>query len=294
MALKQIQYQIGFKISKNKKIDHKTFFFKDVLYYFLQKEGFDLSSLVEEEDKKFFCLSFYVYSKKESLVLINKIKKFSFKGVRFIYKKHLKKDWESSWKKGWKPFPITKSLQVIPLWQQQRLCEKNKKPIYLETTNAFGTGLHETTRFTAQMIEDLNNQFKTFLDVGTGSGILMIVAFLNGAKKCVGFDIDANAVKVAKDNLKANNFKAQIKECSVEKFIVQKQFDLVAANLVSLDLIDLKKHIISFVKKEGFLILSGISLKNICRVKKAFCSSSLKLIRVVKGKEWSAMLFNVV
>lgn len=291
---KHTQYQIGLKVSKKKLSSQNLLLAQHLLTYFLQEQGFDLSSLVEEESRDFLTMSFYVHSKKESLFLFRQIQTITLKGVRCFYKTHLRKDWESSWKKGWKPFSLTTKIQVIPLWQKQKKHLKNKKPLYLETTNAFGTGLHETTRFTSQMIESLENQFQTFLDVGTGSGILMVVAFLMGAKKCFGFDIDAGAIEVAQNNLKVNGYTGQLKKADIRSFVVKSPFDVVAANLISSDLIAYQDKIISFVKKGGFLIISGISLENLSRVQKAFSVSSLKKLKIMKGKEWSAILFHVI
>ncbi len=214
-------------------------------------------------------------------------------GTKPFCRIHHEKDWSQLWKKGWKPFALTPRIHVVPLWQESRIIPKSKIPIYLDTTNAFGTGLHETTRFSSQIIERLSGNFDTFLDVGTGSGILVIVAFLSGAKKCVGFDIDPLAVKVARQNLKANGQTCVLKVCDVKEFKPVRPFDLVAANLVSPDLIEFRDRILSFVRPGGALVVSGVSLKNIPRVVRAFKQAGHMPVNVVSGQEWAAIHFNV-
>ena len=281
-----IQYQAGFKLSLSLPLRLKA-------VDFLQWQGYGNTLLVEEEQKLFRIVSVYLKDKREALGVIRQIKSARIHGADPFWRIHYAKDWSTSWKKGWKPFAITRKLHVVPLWQDNRSLPKTKVPIYLETTNAFGTGLHETTRFTAQLIEGLSGRFTSFLDVGTGSGILAIVAIKCGATRVTGFDISASAVVVARQNLKANGLSCVLKSCDVNDFKPRNLFDCVAANLVSQDLIEFRDRIISFVRSGGHLIISGISLKNIPRVKKAFAQKGLAPSTVFSGREWAAMLFNL-
>lgn len=286
MSEQNTQYQVGLKLKRSPAV-------REIVLCLLETAGFDMTALVEEESRHQRVLSFYVRGQKLRQETRAKLRAIRFKGVVCFDKVHRKAVWSTQWKKGWKPFKLTKRFHVIPLWQPSRVCPKGKVALYLETTNAFGTGLHETTRFTSQIIDGLQQKFTTFLDVGTGTGILMMVALKSGAEKAVGFDIDPGAVVVARQNLKANNLKAVLKTCTVDTFKPVKKFDLVAANLVSPDLIQFKDKIVSFVRPGGWLVVSGISISNIARVKKAFNIPSLLLSKVVKGKEWSAILFKV-
>ncbi len=286
MSEKNIQYQVGLKFKPSVTV-------KALILRLLQSAGFDMTTLVDEEDRCQWMLSFYVYDKKALKAIRASLRSIRLKGVVCFTKEHHKDVWSVQWKKGWKPFELTKRFYVIPLWQERRSYPKGMIPLYLDTTNAFGTGLHETTKFTSQIIDSLQGRFETFLDVGTGTGLLAIVALKSGARRAVGFDIDPGAVVAARQNLKANGLKAVLKTCTVEKFVPVKKFDLVAANLVSPDLIEFRDRIISFTRSGGWLVVSGISLVNIARVKKAFNVPSLKLLKVVKGKEWAAILFKI-
>jgi ribosomal protein L11 methyltransferase len=255
--------------------------------------GVLLSDVVEESGKERHKISVFFAQKALALRLMKAFNVFGLKGVDAHLRVHHRTDWETRWKKDWKPFPLTKNIHVIPLFLKNAKCPKGKAPFYLDTTAAFGTGLHETTRFSAQLIEGLKGRFKTALDVGTGTGILAAVALMSGASYVEAFDIDASAVDVARNNLKANKLRcAVLKACDVQKYNVARQFDLVAANLITHDLVAFKQKIIACVKPGGHLIISGISLKNMSLVKREYDPSvGLKCLKVTKGKEWSAFLF---
>jgi ribosomal protein L11 methylase PrmA len=100
-------------------------------------------------------------------------------------------------------------------------------------------------------------------------------------------------VSVARQNLKANGLGCVLKTCDVKDFKPARLFDLVAANLVSPDLIEFRDRILSFVRPGGHLVISGISLKNILRVKKAFAQAGYRPVKVLKGREWSAIMFKI-
>lgn len=278
------QYQVGLVLPLSETVRPKV-------VSALADAGYELSALVEEETKTERMFYMFLTDKELANQTLADFQKLSSAGVKAFCRINRESDWASSWKKGWKPFSLTRKFHVIPLWQPGRFCPAGKTPILLDTTNAFGTGLHETTRFTARIIEGLEGKFGSFLDVGTGSGILAIVALRSKATSCLGLDIDPDAVKVARQNLKVNGLKCPLKACDVKDFKPAKPFDLVAANLVSHDLIEYRDRIISLVKPGGYLVISGISLANIPRVRKAFAQIGLAPRKLIKGREWSAMLF---
>jgi ribosomal protein L11 methyltransferase len=281
-----IQYEAGLQISLLPAS-------REIVVALLTASGIDLTHLVEQETRSHRVLSFYFTDRRQARDAVKTFKSLKVRQARVYFKTHHQQDWESRWKKGWKPFPLTRRLHVVPLWQKARKIPAGKMPVYLDTTSAFGTGLHETTRFTAGIIESLAPEVISMLDVGTGTGILMMVALLNGVKKVVGFDIDPDAVKVARQNLKVNGLKAGLKTGDVRDFKAKEQFDLVAANLVSPDLVEFQRQILSFVRPGGYLVISGISLPNVMKVRRAFLVPGLSLEKLVRGKEWSAMLFKV-
>ncbi len=109
-------------------------------------------------------------------------------------------DWAHAWKQHFHVMHITDRIVVKPAWQPF-----DPKPgdlvIHLDPGMAFGTGTHPSTCMCLKQIQELLNPGQTFLDVGCGSGILMIAAAGLGASRMMGIDTDPTAVAVAGENL---------------------------------------------------------------------------------------------
>ena len=113
-------------------------------------------------------------------------------------------DWQNKWKDYFFPIPVGQKILICPSW---RVVENNqsRKLIYLDPGMAFGTGHHPTTRMCLELLEGVIQNNSAVLDFGSGSGILSIAATKLGAKKCVGIEIEPNAIKSANENLVKNN-----------------------------------------------------------------------------------------
>jgi len=213
-------------------------------------------------------------------------------GVKIRKRRLTPKDWLTLWKSHWKPAPLTKRLDVVPVWYKDKYKVQSRTDfILMDTLLSFGTGLHETTRFMAQFIEDKRGKYKSFLDIGTGTGILALVALKYGALDVVGIDIGQLSVQAALDNMKANQLYFQVKKADIKKYHSKRTYDLVAANLITEDLIEHGAKIISFVKKGGLLAVSGISLENLNKLREAFSNFPIKCLKIAKGRQWSGLLF---
>ena len=218
--------------------------------------------------------------------------RLALSGVKVRLRRLAPKDWLTLWKNQWTPAPLTKKLDVVPVWYRDRYKPRRGcDHILMDTLLSFGTGLHETTRFMAQFIEDQEGKFRSFLDIGTGTGILALVALKNGAEEVLGIDIGSLSVQAALDNMKANRSFFQVKKADIKSFRSKRTFDFVAANLVTEDLIGNAQKIISFVKEDGLLAVSGISLENLGKLRKAFSLMPLKCLKVSRGKQWSGILY---
>ncbi|MBF0504949.1 MAG: 50S ribosomal protein L11 methyltransferase [Candidatus Omnitrophica bacterium] len=213
-------------------------------------------------------------------------------GIHIHMRRLLPSDWLTRWKRQWKPARLTKLLDVVPVWYKGRYKPKKSRDyILMDTLLSFGTGLHETTQIMAQFIEDKQGAFSSLLDIGTGTGILGLVALKYGARYVCGIDIGELSIQAAGDNMKANSLHFDIKRADIKTFRSKKKFDFVAANLITEDLITHAKKMISFVKRGGFLAVSGISLDHLKRLRLAFSSLGLKTLKISKGKEWSGVLY---
>ena len=168
-------------------------------------------------------------------------------------------DWMNYWKNH---FPMLKIGRIIicPSWIQHA-AEKDEVVIELDPGMAFGTGHHPTTKMCILEIEKLFNAGtrQRVLDIGTGSGILAMVAATLGAKSVLGIDTDPLAVTAALLNVKTNKLKDKIEiiQGTTESNNLS-QYDLVVANLYSKVIIEIGHSIMSKIDRNGVVILSGI------------------------------------
>ena len=144
----------------------------------------------------------------------------------------------------------------------------------------------------AQLIESKQGSFKSFLDVGTGTGILSLVAYHYGAEEICAVDYDEFSMKAARVNFQLNKSQGIIlRQADIANFRPGKHFDFVAANLITFDLIKLKAHLIRLVDKGGHLAVSGISLDNAAYFRRNFASSKVQLKKIREGRKWAAFLY---
>lgn len=167
------------------------------------------------------------------------------------------RDWLAEWKKGWKPTETAKFI-IAPMWEKIESAEKIV--IRIEPSMAFGTGTHETTRLCLQAIEETYSG-ESFLDVGTGTGILAMAAakiqgkMQNAKGKILACDTDEDSVKIAKENAEINGTN-EIDFYAGSITGETSKFDYVCANLTADVIIPLLPLLIE--KSNKMLVLSGI------------------------------------
>jgi ribosomal protein L11 methyltransferase len=266
-------------------------FAAELLKAVLIKYGICEKDIVDFENRECRKLIIYESSGKRRDRIIKKFRSLELKGIGLVAKTITRADWQDKWRKTIRPFALGKRFVVIPLWNSQRSTCKRRVPIYLETALAFGTGLHETTRFMAQLIERCQGRFANFLDVGTGTGILAIVAAKCGARMLTAIDYDGSCLPVAKKNLAVNQIRScQVIKADVNVYPIEKQVDFVAANLHTVDLIRFGKKLTTLVRPGKYLAISGISIPHFKSIRESFRKLPLRCIKICKGKEWVAIL----
>lgn len=205
------------------------------------------------------------------------------------------KDWINNWKQYFKPFTVDNIL-IKPTWEEIPEKDKDKLLIEIDPGTAFGTGMHETTQLCMKQLEKYVTQDTEILDVGTGSGILSIVALKLGAKSAVGTDLDPNAISAAKENMMANHIKEEdflvyignvIEDKELTDKIGYQKYDIVTANILADIIIPLQKVIPVFLKKGGIFISSGIIDKKEEAVREALEKNpDLEIIETTYQGEW--------
>ncbi len=264
----------------------------DILRQVLLSVGVPNEQIIENREDGVTWVSTYFRSPRAARRCQNLIAVLPLKNVKLRKRNILRTHWEGKWKLDFNPFALTRRIDIVPLWRKKDYRPGRRQPVYIDTIAAFGTGLHETTRFMAQIIEENRGRFASFLDIGTGTGILSLVALKSGGKDIVAIDIDRYSVRVARSNMNVNRVRFQaLKAIDLLKLSSRQKFDFVAANLITYELIRMRRKIVSLVKPGGRLAVSGVSLENLPRLRKAFVRLPLRCVKVKRGKEWVAVLF---
>jgi len=222
--------------------------------------------------------------------------------VRLSMESMEQQDWAAAWKEFFTPIAIGERFEIVPPW----LTDANHHgltPIVIEPKMAFGTGHHATTALCLEAIASLVARGRlspasTFLDLGTGSGILAIgLAFLG--LRGTALDIDPQAILCAAENLALNNLppadapNAPIRLAvgSLAALAQAQMFDVIVANILAQPLIEMAPLLIRHLKPNAALILSGLLTTQANDVAQAYTRLGLPEPAHRDSGEWSALLW---
>jgi len=197
------------------------------------------------------------------------------------------RQWADAWKKHFHVVRITDRIVVKPAWK-----DFDPAPgdivIHLDPGMAFGTGTHPTTCMCIRQIEKNLVPGQYFLDVGCGSGILMIAAAKLGAATLTGIDTDRIAVDITRENLEKNHIPQE--RCflftGTLDEVLPGRYDLIAANIIAQTIAAIMKDIKKCMASEGRAILSGIIRERLDEVTRALFDHDLEIIHQDTSGEW--------
>jgi ribosomal protein L11 methyltransferase len=210
--------------------------------------------------------------------------------ARVSYKKRQDEDWAQAWKAYFWPRKIGRHLVVKPTWRAYTP-ESDEIVIELDPGMAFGTGTHPTTSLCAALIEKYLQKGDHFLDVGTGSGILMIIAARLGADRVCGIDKDETAVKIAAANLKLNSISPRKFRVATANLVdeIRDTYDMIGANIFTHVILDLLADIKRVLNPGGIFICSGIIEKNSDQVTGTLRDLGFDIVEIAAEEEWVAI-----
>ena len=204
------------------------------------------------------------------------------------------KDWINNWKEYFHQFYVDDIL-IVPSWEEVKEEDKDKMILHIDPGTAFGTGMHETTQLVIRQLKKFVTKDTQMLDVGTGSGILGIVALKLGAAHVVGTDLDPCAIPAVADNKEANDIKDEtfdmligniIDDKEVQDTVGYEKYDIVTANILADVLVPLTPGIVNQMKQGASYITSGILDVKEEVVVKAVKDAGLQLVEVTHQGEW--------
>ena len=218
------------------------------------------------------------------------------------------KDWINNWKQFFSQFYVDDIL-IIPSWEDIKVEDQDRIVLHIDPGTAFGTGKHETTQLCIRQLKKYVTEETELLDVGTGSGILGIIALKLGARHVVGTDLDPCAVPAVAENLENNglgtgactditdaeelkNPKFElligniIDDKAVQDHVGYGKYDIVAANILAEVLVPLTPVIVNQLKPGGVYITSGIIDVKEDLIVKTVQDAGLELMEVTRQGEW--------
>ena len=204
------------------------------------------------------------------------------------------KDWINNWKQYFHQFYVDDIL-IVPSCEEVKAEDKDKMILHIDPGTAFGTGMHETTQLVIRQLKKYVTPDTEMLDVGTGSGILGIVALKLGAKHVLGTDLDPCAVPAVAENKEANQIVDETFDMVIGNIIDDKaiqdqagyeKYDIVTANILADVLIPLTPVIVNQMKKGAYYITSGILDVKEEVVVEAVKAAGLTVVEVTHQGEW--------
>lgn len=204
------------------------------------------------------------------------------------------KDWINNWKQYFHQFYVDDIL-IIPSWEEVKPEDTDKMIIHIDPGTAFGTGMHETTQLCIRQLKKYVTSETEILDVGTGSGILSIIALKLGAKHALGTDLDPCAVPAVAENKEVNGISEESFDMLIGNIIDDKEvqdragyekYDIVIANILADVLVPLTPVIVNQMKPGAYYITSGILDVKEEEVKVAVLAAGLQVVEITHQGEW--------
>lgn len=198
-------------------------------------------------------------------------------------------DWNAAWARSVKPFRVGQRIVIRPSWEAVAL-KAGDVELILDPKQAFGTGHHATTQLLLEWLEAHIFGGEHVLDVGTGSGILAMVALRLGASSAWGIDHDPVAIECARGYAIQNGFGTEL-TLDTSALTSAERVNIVLANLDRRTLLDLSHALSRRLHRDGQLVLSGILIDDRVDLLDAFRQVGGDLIWERQRDGWLAMAF---
>ncbi len=204
-------------------------------------------------------------------------------------------DWNAQWAASVKPIRIGRRIGIRPSWATMDMPE-NGIEIILDPKQAFGTGHHATTHLLVEWLEEVSGLIDyRILDVGTGSGILSMVALRLGALTALGIDTDPVAIDCAKDYAIINGFGKELDlRCSRIEELVSQPFEFIVANIDRKTILEISPEFSKFQSSATQLFLSGLLEEDRSEIVALFSSQGWTQQAIREREGWIALQFSVL
>ncbi len=213
--------------------------------------------------------------------------------AEFVTESIPEEDWNLKWREGFKPFHLTPRFVIKPTWENYQ-AEEGEMVIEIDPGQAFGTGLHASTRLVVELMESqlltLPSRPTAVLDVGTGTAILAMCAARLGCELVTGIDIDPAAVAAARQNIDANYLDDRISAASISLDDLPGPYNLILANIIHNTLVEMAPKLAGLLAPGGLLIVAGILRGGQAEnIKTRYAAQGLTCLAKRESDEWAAL-----
>jgi ribosomal protein L11 methyltransferase len=198
-----------------------------------------------------------------------------------------KVNWNEEWEKNYDPIEVNKLVYVRASFHAPQ--PGFRYEIVINPKMSFGTGHHATTFQLLSMQGKIDHQGKQVLDVGSGTGILAIMAHLLGAKQVEAFDIDSWCVDNGNENFDLNGLSTRMGLGTIREVNPQGPYELILANINKNVLLDELAIYSGLLTSQGLLLLSGFYSEDIADLVQAASAQGLTLTMQTTKDNWAAL-----
>jgi ribosomal protein L11 methyltransferase len=215
---------------------------------------------------------------------------------RIVIKKLPRENWAESWKRHFKAMEIGGALLIKPGWSRRR-ARPGQRVVWLDPGLSFGTGHHATTAFCLRQLAACRRrgQSQSFLDLGTGSGILAIAAAKLGYSPIQALDFDPQSIVVSRANARRNRVgdrvRPQLRDVTRLPLRSARRWDVICANLTSDLLGSQAEKIAAWLEADGQLVVAGILRTEFCQIRDKLATFGLTLAENELKEEWHSGRF---
>lgn len=199
-----------------------------------------------------------------------------------------KVNWNEEWEKNYDPIAVDELVYVRASFHESQPGFRHE--IVINPKMSFGTGHHATTYQVLRLQGEIDHQGKRVLDVGSGTGILAIMAHLLGAKEVEAFDIDDWCVENGNENFDLNGLATRMGLGTIRQVNPQGPFDIILANINKNVLLDELKIYSDLLISGGYLLLSGFYTEDIDDLVQEAKKHSLELLKTSSKDNWAALI----
>lgn len=207
------------------------------------------------------------------------------------------RNWNEEWEKHVTVVDVSENIVITPSWRQN---ETNKPiKVIIDPKMSFGTGHHSSTKLVSRLMENSILPNSNTIDVGTGTGVLAILAIKLGAAKCIAFDNNEWSINNAIENLELNNVKDKITIDMIDidntDLSTLGEFQHIFANLFfPLIMRSMENFAKALDKTKGTLFVSGIMIFDRDEVIRKAKESGFELLELIEEDEWSGFKFKKI